>query len=48
MRPDLVTFPLPIVSGTAAVPSTVDVLVNGTRVLSSQAQPGRSRRRSCR
>jgi outer membrane usher protein len=40
MRPDLVTFPLPIVSGTAAVPSTVDVLVNGTRVLSSQAQPG--------
>jgi outer membrane usher protein len=40
MRPDLVTFPVPIVSGTAAVPSTVDVLVNGTRVLSSQAQPG--------
>ncbi len=40
MRPDLVTFPLPSVSGTAAVPSTVDVLVNGTRVLSRQVAPG--------
>ena len=25
MRPDLITFPLPTISGTAAVPSTVDV-----------------------
>jgi outer membrane usher protein len=40
MRPDLVTFPVPLVSGSVAVPSTVDILVNGTRVLSSQAQPG--------
>jgi len=40
LRPDLITFPLPALSGTAAVPSTVDVLVNGTRVLSTQAQPG--------
>ena len=40
MRPDLVTFPLPSVGGSAAVPSTVDVLVNGTRVLSRQVAPG--------
>jgi outer membrane usher protein len=40
MRPDLVTFPLPVVSGTVAVPSTVDVLVNGNRVLSREIQPG--------
>ncbi len=40
MRPDLVTFPLPLVAGSAAVPSTVDVLVNGSRVLSSQVPPG--------
>jgi outer membrane usher protein len=40
MRPDLVTFPLPVVSGSTAVPSTVDVLVNGSRVLSRSVQPG--------
>jgi outer membrane usher protein len=40
MRPDLVTFPLPLVAGSAAVPSTVDVLVNGARVLSGQVSPG--------
>ena len=40
MRPDLITFPVPALSGSAAVPSTVDVLVNDTKVLSSQVQPG--------
>jgi outer membrane usher protein len=40
MRPDLVAFPLPSVGGSAAVPSTVDVLVHGTRVLSRQVAPG--------
>ena len=40
MRPDLITFPVPLVSGSVAVPSTVDVLVNGTQVLSRQVQPG--------
>jgi len=40
MRPDLVTFPLPSVSGSAAVPSTVDVLANGNFVLSHQIEPG--------
>ncbi len=40
MRPDLITFPVPQISGTASVPSTVDVLVNNTRVLSQQVQAG--------
>jgi outer membrane usher protein len=40
MRPDLVTFPLPSVAGSAAVPSTVDVLVNGTAVVSGQTGAG--------
>ena len=40
LRPDLVTIPLPQLSGTAAVPSTVDVLVNGVKIFTGQAQPG--------
>ena len=40
MRPDLITFPVPALYGSAAVPSTVDVLVNGSQVLSNQVQPG--------
>jgi outer membrane usher protein len=32
MRPDLITFPLPTLTGSTAVPSTVDVLVNGNLV----------------
>lgn len=40
MRPDLVTFPLPSLEGTTAVPSTVGVLVNGTQILSQDVQPG--------
>ncbi len=40
LRPDLVTFPLPAVGGSVAVPSTLDVLVNGTRLLSRQVRPG--------
>lgn len=40
MRPDLITFPLPTISGSAAVPSTVDVLANGNLVLSSQVNAG--------
>lgn len=39
-RPDLVTMPLPSISGAVAVPSTVDVLANGNRVFSGQAEPG--------
>ena len=40
VRPDLVTFPLPQVSGSAAVPSTVDVLVNDVHLLSHNVDPG--------
>ncbi|HEV2303423.1 MAG TPA: fimbria/pilus outer membrane usher protein [Stellaceae bacterium] len=40
MRPDLVTFPLPSIGGTVAVPSTVDVMVNGLRVFSREVAPG--------
>ncbi len=40
MRPDLITFPLPTLSGSAAVPSTVDVLVNGNLATSSEVTPG--------
>jgi outer membrane usher protein len=40
MRPDLVTFPLPTLAGSVAVPSTVDVLVNGTQALSREVPPG--------
>jgi len=39
-RPDLVTFPLPTLSGSAAVPSTLDVLVNGNLAASSEVNPG--------
>ena len=40
MRPDLVTFPLPSVSGSAAVPSTVNVLADGNLVVSNQISAG--------
>jgi outer membrane usher protein len=40
MRPDLITFPLPTLTGSAAVPSTVQVLVNGNVVSSNQLDPG--------
>lgn len=40
LNPNLVTFPVPGVAGQAAVPSTVDILVNGIRQLSSPIQPG--------
>ncbi|MFC3125041.1 fimbria/pilus outer membrane usher protein [Pseudoroseomonas globiformis] len=40
LRPDLVTFPVPVVTGSAAVPSTVDVLVNGVQQLSTSTGTG--------
>lgn len=40
LRPDLVTFPLPSLSAEAAVPSTVDVLVNGVRQMSQHVEAG--------
>lgn len=40
LRPDLVTMPLPGMSGSAAVPSTVDVYVNNTHRLSQDVPAG--------
>jgi outer membrane usher protein len=40
VRPDLVTYPLPIISSSATVPSTVDVLVNGIRQYNEPVQAG--------
>ncbi len=40
MRPDLITFPLPTLSGSAAVPSTVSVMANATRLFSGAVQAG--------
>jgi len=40
MRPDLVTFPLPSVSGSVAVPSALDVLADGNLVISRQIDAG--------
>ena len=40
VRPDLVTFALPQLGGTAVVPTTVDLYVNGTRRFSGDALPG--------
>lgn len=40
LRPDLVTFALPALGGSAVVPTTVDLYVNGRRQFSGQANPG--------
>ena len=40
LRPDLVTLPLPSASGSAAVPSTVDVFVNNVRTSSQDIESG--------
>lgn len=40
LRPDLITYPIPAVSGGAAVPSTIDVFVDGIRQLSTRVDAG--------
>lgn len=40
LRPDLITYPLPTISASAAVPSTVSILVDGVRQFSQQVQSG--------
>jgi outer membrane usher protein len=40
LRPDLITLPLPAVSGSAAVPSTVEVFVNSVRTFSRDVPAG--------
>ena len=41
LRPDLATAPMPVLAGSAAVPSTVELLVNGVRQLSQPIEAGR-------
>lgn len=40
LRPDLVTLPIPGLSSSAALPSTVDVYINGTQAYSTDVDPG--------
>jgi outer membrane usher protein len=40
LRPDLVTSPLPVVGGSAAVPSTVDLYVNNVKTFSQEVASG--------
>ncbi|WP_330210192.1 fimbria/pilus outer membrane usher protein [Pseudomonas sp. AM4(2022)] len=40
VRPDLVTYPLPQFAGEAAVPSSVDLFINGYKSDSARLQPG--------
>lgn len=40
LQPNLITFPLPQISGAAAVPSTVDVFINNMQRFSQPVQPG--------
>ncbi|MFH4159075.1 fimbria/pilus outer membrane usher protein [Acinetobacter bereziniae] len=39
-RPDLITYPLPQFKGEAALPSTVDLLINGQKTSSTEIQSG--------
>lgn len=40
LRPDLVTYPLPAFVGQAAIPSTVDLYIDGYKTSSHTVQPG--------
>jgi outer membrane usher protein len=40
VRPDIITYPLPEFAGSAALPSTVDLLVDGQRIAGSRVNPG--------
>ncbi|MDE1168049.1 MAG: fimbria/pilus outer membrane usher protein [Pseudomonas sp.] len=40
VRPDLVTYPLPQFAGEAAIPSSVDLFINGYKSSSTDLQPG--------
>lgn len=40
VRPDIVTYPIPTFSGMAAVPSAVDLFINGYRTAGGELKPG--------
>lgn len=39
-RPDLITYPLPAIAGTVAVPTSVDILVNDRRIAEREVEAG--------
>ena len=40
LRPDLITYPLPEFSGEVGLPSTIDLIINGSNYQSSNINPG--------
>ncbi|HGJ5875486.1 MAG TPA: hypothetical protein ACHBX0_02615 [Arsenophonus sp.] len=40
IRPDIITYPLPTFASKAAIPTTVDLFINGYRSSNNQLQPG--------
>jgi outer membrane usher protein len=40
VRPDIVAYPLPQFAGQAAVPTAVELFINGSRTMSGQVNPG--------
>lgn len=40
LRPDLITMPLPLLEGSAEVPSTLTVFIGGVQAYSDEVQPG--------
>ncbi|MEO8752081.1 MAG: fimbria/pilus outer membrane usher protein [Casimicrobiaceae bacterium] len=40
LAPGYITYPMPSIGGSAALPSTVDVLINNQRINQSEVQPG--------
>lgn len=40
VRPDVITYPLPEFAGSAALPSTVDLVIHGQRVAGADVNPG--------
>lgn len=40
LRPDLITYPLPQFAGEAALPTTLDLFINGRQVRSEELRPG--------
>ncbi|WP_238149290.1 hypothetical protein [Arsenophonus endosymbiont of Aleurodicus floccissimus] len=40
IRPDIITYPLPTFAGKTAVPTGVDLFINGYRSSNTQLQPG--------
>lgn len=40
LRPDVIPYPIPSIIGTASVPTSLDVVINGAKLIEQQVQPG--------